>query len=98
MIFTPFITIDSEKLENISGISKKSGQKFSFDKQSAYFFSADGQRFPEKFSFIVGDSGAYQPGDYHLDLAKSLRVDRNGQLSLGSLSLTRIENALKKSA
>ncbi len=86
----PIVIIDSVKLDNISGTSKKTGNPFSIYKQEGYLVTQDGQRFPDKISFLVDEGKAYSRGDYHINFADSLDTDSFDGLIFKRLTLTPI--------
>jgi hypothetical protein len=65
----------------LSGISKKTGNEYSFKVQEGYLHSAEA--YPEKFEFTLKDGeNGYQKGMYEL-ADSSVYVDRQGHLALG---------------
>lgn len=88
------IEIESVEVSTKSGTSK-AGKPFSLREQKGYAFMLDekGQprRHPQEIRFILeGESAPYAIGMYTLDLS-SIYVGRFGNLEVGNLRLSKIQ-------
>jgi hypothetical protein len=78
---TVIVEITNPQARSISGISKKTGNEYSFKVQGGYLHSADD--YPEKFEYTLRDGQvAYPKGFYELS-DRSIYVDRQGHLAVG---------------
>lgn len=75
------IEITSSAFETISGISKKTGQPFSFRQQLAHIHKP-GEKYPTPFKInLKDDQNPHPAGNYSL-AADAVYVDNNGKLSI----------------
>ncbi len=75
------IEIVSAEFELIEGVSKKTGNPYSFRKQKGYLHQP-GQKYPEGFDFTLeDDQPPYQAGNYTL-APNAVSVNRDGRLDV----------------
>jgi len=75
------VEIEDAQVEDIQGTSQRTGKPYHMRKQSGYLH-APGQRYPEKFEFLLDQGQApFAPGLYRFGPG-AIHVDRRGGLSV----------------
>lgn len=90
------IEIANQEVQNRSGVSKRTGNSYSINEQTA-FLHKPGQPYPDKIRITLGDNQpAYAPGNYDLH-ADSFFVDRFGSLAVKPVLVPRPAEVKKAS-
>ena len=76
------VEIEKAEVQEINGVSAKTGKPYSIRKQPAYIQLA-GEKYPQKFNVPLFDNAQpYPAGKYHLDLSDCLYINNFGDMSL----------------
>lgn len=90
------VTVYELKTKKISGVSKKTGEDYSFCVQEAYIHLVDAETgnvrpHPQRIEFMLdNENKAYSPGDYVL-APESIQLSREGRLVINPV-LKRLQN------